>query len=78
MSVVPNMVKKFDIHFIQMGNATKFLSPEPVAWNIYDMDGRKVASAYGREFLWNTESKGVFLVKARGTGIHYMKKVNVH
>lgn len=77
MSVVPNMVKKSGIHFVRMGNAMKFMSPEPVAWKIYDMDGRNVASAYGREFLWNGKNKGIFMVKADGRGTRYMTKVNV-
>ena len=63
------------IHLTHIGNSVQLSLPEIATWNIYDMKGHKVASAYGREFLWNNGNKGVYTVTAQSAKARYTRKV---
>jgi hypothetical protein len=63
------------IRLTRISNSVLFSLPENATWNIYDMKGHKVASAYGREFLWNNGNKGVYTVIAKSAGARYTRKV---
>ena len=63
------------IHLTHIGNSVQLSLPEIATWTIYDMKGHKVASAYGREFLWNNGNKGVYTVTAQSAKARYTRKV---
>ncbi|MBR5412320.1 MAG: hypothetical protein IK114_04675 [Fibrobacter sp.] len=63
------------IRLTHIGNSVQLLLPETATWAIYDMKGHKVASAYGREFLWNNGNKGVYTVTAKSSKARYTRKV---
>ena len=63
------------IRLTRISNSVLFSLSETATWNIYDMKGHKIASAYGREFLWNNGNKGVYTVTAKSSKARYMRKV---
>ncbi len=64
------------IHMIDMGSSMLFSMEEHANWKIFDMNGHMIASASGKNFVWNTRSqKGIFLVKASSRSGVYMRKV---
>jgi len=69
-------VKSSDgIRLTQAGTSVAFSLPEPAYWNIYDMNGHKIASAYGNEFLWKNASKGVYTVTAQNGTVRHARKI---
>ncbi len=63
------------IRYAYSGSSIMFSVQESASWTIYDMNGHKVASAYGREFLWNNGNKGVYTVIAKSANARYTRKV---
>ena len=69
-------VKSSDgIRLTQAGTSVAFSLPEPAYWNIYDMNGHKIATAYGNEFLWKNASKGVYTVTAQNGTVRHARKI---
>ena len=60
-----------------MGSSILFSLPENAEWNLYGMNGLKVATAHGSQFLWQKGERGVYIIKARSQGTSYMRKVIV-
>ena len=72
---IPKVATREGVRMARLGSAVQFMSPVPLAWTVYDMNGNKVADAFGQEFLWSGAVKGVYMVTARGNGIRYTRKV---
>ena len=62
------------IRMTRTGNAILFSLPAAAEWNLYDMNGHKIATRQGREFLWQEGSRGIYIIKARSNGASYMRK----
>jgi hypothetical protein len=71
------LVKQANIQFMQMQNKVFFSLPYSAAWNIYDTRGQKIATAFGKDFLWKGASKGIYVVVAQSKSNRLVRKINV-
>ena len=74
-SILPKRFASSSLEVNRLGNGVLFSLPETASWHIYNMNGHEMASANGKEFLWKESRKGVYMVKATGTGFNFTKKV---
>lgn len=66
------------IHYVRMESSILFTTESYAKWAIFDLNGHKVASAMGKNFIWNTRNRnGVYIVKAIGRSGSYLKKIAV-
>ena len=75
VSIPKVRIAKSGIGMERLGNGILFTSSEAAFWSIFDMNGHEVATANGKEFMWKESRKGVYMVKARGTGFNLVRKV---
>jgi len=68
-------IAKEGIKMERLGNGILFSATETASWRIFDMNGHEVATANGKEFMWKESRKGVYMVKANGTGFNLTRKV---
>ena len=68
-------IAKEGIKMERLGNGILFSATETASWRIFDMNGHEVATANGKEFMWKESRKGVYMVKANGTGFNLARKV---
>ena len=66
-----------NIQFMQTANAVMFSLPHQTTWIVYNVNGHKVASAFGKDFLWKGASKGVYVVVAQNKSNRLVRKINV-
>lgn len=74
-SILPKRFASSSLEVNRLGNGVLFSLPETASWHIYNMNGHEMASANGKDFLWKEFRKGVYMVKATGTGFNFTKKV---